>query len=146
MGMVHDERSLETLPRAQCIELLRSGCVGRVVFTERALPAVLPVSYGVLDEDVVIRAELGSRLAEAARSGVLAFEVDDIDIATRTGWSVVVTGVPSVIRDPAGLERVAAVLDPWVHRDQDVAVRIPATVVTGRRIVASDMAPAPAYR
>ena len=138
--MVHDERSLESISRAQCLELLRSGCVGRVVFTERALPAVLPVSYGVLGEDVVIRTESGSRLAAAARSGVLAFEVDDIDIATRTGWSVVVTGVPSLLQEPADLERVAAVLDPWVRREQDVAVRIPPTVVTGRRMVAHELA------
>lgn len=143
--MVHDERSLVTLPRAQCLELLRNGCVGRVVFTERALPAVLPVTYGVLGEDVVIRTESGSRLAAAARSGVLAFEVDDIDIAARTGWSVVVTGVPFLVQDPAELERVAAVLDPWVRRDHDVVVRIPPTVVTGRRVVEPELVAFEAY-
>lgn len=133
------------LTPAQCLELLRSGCVGRVVFTERALPAVLPVSYGVYGEDVVIRTESTSRLAEAARTGVLAFEVDDIDIATRTGWSVVVTGLPILVEDPTQLERVAAVLDPWIRRDGDLVVRIPSTVVTGRRMLEQELGAAPTY-
>lgn len=135
--MVQDERSLLTLPRPECLALLRAGSVGRVVFTERALPAVLPVSYAVLDEDVVISTRTGSRLEAAASDGVLAFEVDDIDSRTRTGWSVVVTGVPDVITDPAARARAAAVLDPWLPDRHDAVIRIPTTVVTGRRIVAA---------
>lgn len=133
--MVHDERSLVALTRGECVALLRTGCVGRVVFTERALPAVLPVTYGMLGEEIVIRTEGDSRLAVAARNGVLAFEVDDIDMQSRTGWSVVVTGVPALTTDPADLDQVATVLDPWLPTPSDVVVRIPATVVTGRRIV-----------
>lgn len=133
--MVHDERSLVTLSRPECMALLRSAVVGRVVFTEHALPAVMPVSYALLDDDVVICTRAGSLLAAAARDGILAIEVDDIDPRTRTGWSVVVTGVPSIITDAAGRSRAVAVLDPWLPDRQDAVVRIPTTVVTGRRIV-----------
>lgn len=135
--MSHDERSLLTMSRRECVARLRSAKVGRVVFTERALPAVLPVSYGVLREDVVIATRSGSRLEAAARGAVLAFEVDEIDPAMRTGWSVIVTGVPEVMTDPLLRAAAASVLDPWVPGHNDVLIRIPATVMTGRQVDAS---------
>lgn len=139
--MAHHEPALTALSRSECLALLRTAVVGRVVFTERALPAVMPVSYAVLDEDVVIATEPGSRLETAARHGVLAFEVDDIDTATRTGWSVVLTGLPTLLDDPHSRARAAAVLDPWWAERRDVLISIPSTVLTGRRITAGPAVP-----
>ncbi len=47
---------LEILGRAECVALLRSAPVGRVVYTDQALPAIQPVTF-VLDGDeaVVVR-------------------------------------------------------------------------------------------
>jgi nitroimidazol reductase NimA-like FMN-containing flavoprotein (pyridoxamine 5'-phosphate oxidase superfamily) len=113
--------------------------VGRAVFTERALPAVLPVSYAVLGEELVLATSTGSRLARAARDGVLAFEVDRLDPATRTGWSVVVTGLPEPVVDPAEQARIHTVLDTWAPGRHDLLLRLPVTVVTGRRIEAEQV-------
>lgn len=134
--MWQEERALVTLSRRECLDLLRGEEVGRVVFTERALPAIMPVSYAVLDGDVIMATSIGSRLARAARGSVLAFEVDHLDPATRTGWSVVVTGMPDYVVHPREQSRVLAVLNTWAPGRHDLLLRLPITVVTGRRIEA----------
>jgi uncharacterized protein len=134
--MWQEERALVALSRRECLDLLRGEEVGRVVFTERALPAIVPVSYALLHDDVILATGSGSRLAEAARGGVLAFEVDHLDPLTRTGWSVVVTGMPEYVVHPQEQARVLSVLDMWAPGRHDLLLRLPATVVTGRRIEA----------
>jgi nitroimidazol reductase NimA-like FMN-containing flavoprotein (pyridoxamine 5'-phosphate oxidase superfamily) len=131
-----NERALVALSRRECLDLLRAERVGRVVFTERAMPAVLPVSFAVLGEDVVLATSSGSRLAQAALGGVLAFEVDHLDPDTRTGWSVVVTGLAQHVVDPREQSRILSVLDSWAPGRLDLLLRLPSTVVTGRRIEA----------
>lgn len=139
--MWQDERALVVLSRRECLALLRGERVGRVVFSERAMPAVLPVSYAVLGEDVVLATSSGSRLAQAAFGGVLAFEVDHLDPDTRTGWSVVVTGLAVHVVEPVEQARVLCELDTWAPGRHDLILRLPSTVVTGRRIE-SELSPA----
>ena len=75
--MEPDGDGLEALAREQCVELLDTASIGRVVFTDGGLPVVLPVTF-VLDGDaVVFRTRAGSRLAGITSGSVLAFEVDD---------------------------------------------------------------------
>jgi nitroimidazol reductase NimA-like FMN-containing flavoprotein (pyridoxamine 5'-phosphate oxidase superfamily) len=135
--MWQDERALVVLSQRECLALLRTEQVGRVVFTERALPAVIPVTFAVLDDAIVLATSPGSRLARSARGGVLAFEADRLDPVTRTGWSVVVTGMAEFVADPAEEARVRTVLDPWAPGGHNLVLRLPLTVVTGRRIEAS---------
>jgi nitroimidazol reductase NimA-like FMN-containing flavoprotein (pyridoxamine 5'-phosphate oxidase superfamily) len=137
--MWQDERALVVLSQRECLALLRTEQVGRVVFTERALPAVIPVTFAVLDDAIVLATRPGSRLARSARGGVLAFEVDQLDPVTRTGWSVVVTGVAEFVADPAEEARVRTVLDPWAPGGNNLVLRLPLTVVTGRRIEAEGL-------
>lgn len=138
--MWHDDRALVVLPRRECLELLRTQQVGRVVFTERALPAVLPVSYGLLGEHLVLATRPGSRLATAARGGVLAFEADHLDPRTRTGWSVVVTALAEPVLEPVERARVLSVLDSWAPGRLDLLLRLSLDVVSGRRIEAEPAA------
>lgn len=133
-GPVTVTRRLEQLPRAQCIELLESVPIGRVVFTHGGLPQVLPVAFIVEGDDVVLRTASGSRLATAADDGVVTFQADSIHTAARTGWSVVVTGHARLETDPRVQERIAARLVPWAPGIKDAYICIPMTIVTGRRI------------
>jgi nitroimidazol reductase NimA-like FMN-containing flavoprotein (pyridoxamine 5'-phosphate oxidase superfamily) len=139
--MWQDERALVVLSQRECLTLLRGEQVGRVVFTERALPAVIPVTFAVLDNAIVLATRAGSRLARSARGGVLAFEADRLDPVTRTGWSVVVTGMAEYVVDPAEEARIRTVLDPWAPGGHNLVLRLPLTVMTGRRIEA-DQSPA----
>jgi nitroimidazol reductase NimA-like FMN-containing flavoprotein (pyridoxamine 5'-phosphate oxidase superfamily) len=89
-----DSAGLEVLSTDECIRLLSKVPVGRIVYTDRALPAVQPVNFVVDGWSVAIRTAPRSRLATAAAAGtVVAFEVDEFtDEPDRTGWSVVAVG------------------------------------------------------
>jgi len=132
--MFSEERSLEKLSKSDAVALLSTLSVGRVVFTVGALPAIVPVAFAVHDDAVVMRTSLGSRLARAAPGGVLAFEVDEVDPTTRTGWSVVVTGVARVVADHAGRAAIDGIVETFAPGQTDVCIRLPLTVVTGRRL------------
>jgi len=134
--MWHNERALVALSRRECLDLLRTEQIGRAVFTDRAMPQILPVTYAVLGEDMVLATTSTSRLAVASAGGVLAFEVDHHDPVTRTGWSVVVTGLAYRVVDPEEQARVLSVLDPWAPGHHDLLLRLPSSVLTGRRIEA----------
>lgn len=125
---------IEALPPAECIDLLSGAEVGRIVFSDRALPAVLPVTFIIDDDCIVVRTAQGSRLARAVDGAVVAFEVDQIQPWTRGGWSVVVTGQAWIEPDPSERNRLADLLTPWVPGFKDVIIRIPLSVVTGRRV------------
>ncbi len=137
--MTHDVLSLELLSHTECVRLLTRAQVGRVVLTERALPAVVPVTFAVLDDAVVMCTSAETRLAAAADGGVLAFEIDEIDLPSRTGWSVVVTGVAELVTDSLTRSRIHGMVSPWAPGHYDVLIRLPFTVVTGRRIVAAGL-------
>lgn len=124
----------ERLGRAECVRLLGTASVGRIAFSDRALPAVVPVTYAVDDDHVVVRTAAGSRLAVAAADAILAFEVDEVEPALRCGWSVTVLGRGRVVTDPLEADRLRALVTPWAPGERDVVVLLPLTIVEGRRI------------
>jgi hypothetical protein len=118
--------------------LLGSVPFGRVVFTHRALPAIRPVNHIVDNGEVVIRSSLGSGISGAAGTGmVVAYEADALDPVTRTGWSVVVTGLARVVVDADDIARYERLLDPWVDGRMDCVIRISPDLVTGYQLVGS---------
>jgi nitroimidazol reductase NimA-like FMN-containing flavoprotein (pyridoxamine 5'-phosphate oxidase superfamily) len=139
------ERSLVALSRRECVALLAGKQMGRAVFTERAMPAIVPVAFAIDGDAIVLCTASDTRLASAATSGVLAFQVDDIDPHTRSGWSVVVVGVAELVEARQEQASIRCLLEPWVPGTSDVFIRLPLRVVTGRRIletgVSGELAP-----
>lgn len=119
------------LTRAECLELLRTQDVGRVVLTLDALPVVVPVGYQLQDGGIVLRTHTDSRLVAAAVNAIVAFQVDDLDGVDGEGWSVTVTGAARPLEPTA--ERLVAVPDVRhaAERGADFLVEIHPTVVTG---------------
>jgi len=130
-----EPKALESISRREAVELLSTAVVGRMVFTNAALPAVVPVTFAVHDEAVVLRTAAYTRLAAAADGGVVALEADDVDRVSRTGWSVVVTGVAEVVNDVRQQAIIRSVVEPFAPGHHEVYVRLPLTVVTGRRVI-----------
>lgn len=133
-------RRMVELSRAEALALLASVSLGRIVFTERALPTIRPVNH-LLDEsgEIVIRTHAGAALtmqSERAGAGgvVVAYEAEAIDPVTHLGWSVTVTGYARLVRDPHELTRYQRLLEPWVDQTMDYAVRIRPDLVTGFRL------------
>ena len=123
------------LSREESLALLASVPVGRVVYTDRALPAILPVNFALdSDETVVFRTGAGSKLAAATREAVVAFEVDSFDAHARSGWSVVAVGRSRVVEDSAEIERLSKLeIGTWVRNPQHY-VKIELYQVSGRRL------------
>lgn len=127
--------ALTELDRAECLRLLGSMAVGRIVFTEGALPAIRPVNYLLDGEEIVFRTAAGSALAVATRHSVVAFEVDEIDAANHTGWSVVVIGQAYEIGD---IDRLVRLADPgnasWAPKRSAHTIAVPINQLSGRRL------------
>lgn len=127
-------QELDVLNRRQCLDLLQGVRVGRLVFTEGALPAIQPVNFRMWRDDVVIRVAGGAKLAAAVDNLVVAFEADELDPDLRTGWSVTVVGHAQPITDVDDLVEVAGTfVQPWVAR-RDHFIRIRTEKMTGRRV------------
>ena len=98
---------------------------------------IRPVNY-VFDErsqSVVFRCSGGTKLISLLGAARAWFEVDEIDAANRTGWSVIIAGVTEPVtqrHEVARLERLA--LHSWVAGPDAHWIRIRARVVSGRRI------------
>ncbi|MEV7013617.1 pyridoxamine 5'-phosphate oxidase family protein [Streptosporangium sp. NPDC051022] len=130
-----DSAGLDVLSRQECIALLSSTPIGRIVFTDHALPAVQPVTFYLDGEDIVIRTGTGSKLAAATRHTVVAFEVDDFDPHARTGWSVTAVGRARAVSDPAEIARLSALpLTAWAPGERNHFIVVQAEQVSGRRI------------
>jgi len=131
------ERVLDVLDGAECRRLLGTASVGRIAFTEGAMPAIQPASYALNGEDVLIPTGLGSKMAAGSRGAVLAFEVDDYDLAERTGWNVTVIGPSRLIRDPGQVTALDALaVRPWAPATSHCYISLHMAVVRGRRISA----------
>ena len=87
-----DGPMLEHLSRDQCMRLVGSVPVGRIVYTRQALPAVELVNFTLDDSDIIIRTDSGGKLAAATRGAVVAFEADSVDVTGHAGWSVTIVG------------------------------------------------------
>jgi nitroimidazol reductase NimA-like FMN-containing flavoprotein (pyridoxamine 5'-phosphate oxidase superfamily) len=137
-GRTSDDLMLEIdehneLDHGECLRLLAVGRVGRVVFTEAAMPAARPVSYLLDGEEVVFGTANGSRVATAVRHAVVAFQVDEIDLETCVGWSVLGVGEAYEVTEPARLAALTA------HRPRSPTrtghtIAIPLQWLTGCRL------------
>jgi hypothetical protein len=129
--MVEDVGFGLLLDRQQCLALLRTASLGRVIFTHRAMPAVRPVRFTVVDEAVVFAVPTGSPLYAGVRDAVVAFEADDFSADFGAGWYVSILGrAAESPADDAGI----ACLCPCPSLAGRRFLRIPVEAVTGHRI------------
>ena len=129
---------LEVLGEAECRRLLGDAIIGRLAYTEDALPAIQPVHFTLRSDRIVIPTGEGSKVAAASRGAVVAFEVDDFDPTSRTGWNVTVVGPSHVVTRPdevADLDLLGA--RAWAPADVPCYIVIETTLVRGRRLTAA---------
>jgi hypothetical protein len=137
-------RVLELLDEQECRRLLGTARLGRLAFTEGALPMIQPVGFVVSGEEVLIPTRLGSTLTAAARGAVVAVEVDDVDPVARTGWDVTVVGPSRVVTDPAEVARLDQLgARPWAPAGVPCYVAVRIAVLRGRRLALPAVAGAP---
>ncbi len=133
-------RTLKEIPEEECLALLSSRSVGRLVVVHDGVPRVFPVNYVLDGHTVALRTDPGIKL-DWATMGRVAFEVDAIDEERHRGWSVVVHGVGRDITDGIDTwsEKMRSQqLPPWVGGERLHWVAIASPSITGRRICVGD--------
>ncbi|MGV9452476.1 helix-turn-helix domain-containing protein [Streptomyces sp. NPDC003635] len=134
-GRATPHAEFTALTTAECRALLATHGVGRLAVPAATGPAVVPVNYTVVDGAIVFRTAAGATPALAAGLPV-AFEVDRIDDAFSSGWSVLVRGYARAVTDPAQVRRLAerAHSEPWAGGQRTLWIRLEPRVISGRRI------------
>lgn len=97
------------LSRRRCLELLEGDTVGRIGFDTPLGPRIVPVTYALRDDTIVFRTTSFSEVGTYTCGAEVAFEIDDIDISTQTGASVVVRGRAEAIDDAEDIR------ESWRH-------------------------------
>lgn len=126
-------RRLAELTRPAALRLLGGAPFGRIVYTIRALPAIVPVRHLVDNGMIVVRTHVGGDCAGA----VVAFQADDIDSVAESGWSVTVTGVARRVLDADETARYESVLNPFVDMPNVEIIRIYPEIVAGYELVSA---------
>jgi hypothetical protein len=133
--MYSDGSALQRVSRDECLTLMASVPVGRIVYTRRALPAVELVNFALYEGDIVIRTDRSGKLAAATRGAVVAFEADQVDLAGQSGWSVTAVGPSREVTDPGELARLRAIgLRSWAPGERDHFIRISTVMLNGRHL------------
>lgn len=123
------------------MRLLGSTAVGRVGFTSRALPDIRPVTHLIDAGHVIIRSDRDSAITGAAtteRGAVVAYEADNIDPASGSGWSVLIVGLARLIEDSQEAARYREMLPSLVSDDAASVIRIYPELVTGFELTEED--------
>jgi len=131
------QRTVEELSAEDCLTLLKSRNVGRIVFVDDEGPGVVPVNYGVAGDEIVLRVEQGSSLLRLIQDPI-GFEIDQIDSQQSESWSVLVRGGGREVP----LEDVPDLLKlmhedlprPWAEGVHNHWLAIKIVSVTGRRL------------
>jgi nitroimidazol reductase NimA-like FMN-containing flavoprotein (pyridoxamine 5'-phosphate oxidase superfamily) len=133
---------LVELDEAECLRLISPGGVGRIAFTGRFGPTVLPVNYQLHQGTVVFRTAQDSPTDEDLRTGIahaeykVAFEIDDISPTSREGWSVLIQGgLHHVDSEAERASVLEAGVEPWAGGERELFLRVIPSRITGRRIV-----------
>ena len=131
---MHNALEADVLSTQDSLRLLGSVPLGRIAYTDRALPAVQPVPFGINDGTVIVRTGDASRLAALADNAVVAFQADQLDPETYRGWAVTVVGRAALVADPDESERLGRLVEPlWFSTEHDQFIRISVEMVTGWR-------------
>jgi nitroimidazol reductase NimA-like FMN-containing flavoprotein (pyridoxamine 5'-phosphate oxidase superfamily) len=135
------EPTLEELTEVESLDLIGQAEIGRIGFSGRYGPVIIPVNYKIVDGSVVFRTAVGSPLGEDLRTGIahaeykVAFEIDELDPGARTGWSVMIQGAAHLVDEEQERAVVArAGVEPWAGGEREQYVRIKPTLISGRRI------------
>ncbi|MFP5282894.1 MAG: pyridoxamine 5'-phosphate oxidase family protein [Actinomycetes bacterium] len=131
-----DARRFAAMSRSDCLQRLGAGTIGRVAYNTLDGPQILPVTYVLHESQVVFRTSAYGPLAELQAGRPVAFEVDEFDPRTRTGWSVLIRGRALGARRPEQLQTLWREADPvpWAGGNRNLFVCVSIDQLTGRVI------------
>ena len=128
-----DSSPFRELTGDECRDRLRPGGIGRVGVSVAALPAIFPVRFALLGNDVVFRAASTGRFSDAISNAIVAFQSDAVDERRNRAWTVLVVGATEAITSDDELEVVASLaLPPWGEGSDNGYTRVSCERISGR--------------
>jgi nitroimidazol reductase NimA-like FMN-containing flavoprotein (pyridoxamine 5'-phosphate oxidase superfamily) len=131
----------QPLDEAECLRLISAGGVGRIGYSGRFGPTILPVNFAMHEQAIVFRTGQHSPMGEDLRTGIadaaykVAFEIDEISPATKEGWSILVQGAAYPVDSEPELTAVRqSGIQAWAGGEKELFIRIIPDRITGRRI------------
>lgn len=92
---------MDSLTELEWRRLLSTVPVGRLGFTEGALPVIVPVPFTVIGVDEVVVQASEPVVANVGGGAIVAFQVDDWYSAHGRSWSISAVGPCRLVTDPA---------------------------------------------
>ncbi|MES1935004.1 pyridoxamine 5'-phosphate oxidase family protein [Salinisphaera hydrothermalis] len=128
--MASEQGRLTELDDATCRQLLASHRVGRIAINGEPSPEVLPVDYVLRDDGLIFHTGLGAKQEAAVRGQPATFQIDGVDAARRSGWSVMVRG-RLVLTEELESPNLP---EPMPGGERPYVVHLSIDSITGRRI------------
>ncbi len=128
---------LEPLSSYDCWQLVTDAAgpdgIARIVWSGPDGPAIVPMNFTVADGFLWFQTTPGSRVAQECGDQQVLVEVDQVDAASHTGWSVVVTGVARCL-PPVADPGILGSLLVWPHGPRELLLKVEPDELTGRRL------------
>jgi uncharacterized protein len=126
---------LVELSEADCRKLLVYHTAGRVGFMAGDGPLILPVTYQYLNGSVIFRTSPVGPLAELVRRTSVAFEIDEINEQSKSGWSVLVVGfAEAMARNYLLTSAWETGPVPWADGVRSLFIEIKPRKISGRAV------------
>ena len=130
-----DPDGVEMISPGECLRLLGTLPLGRVIYHENGLPAVRLVNFVVDRGTLLFRVAAGQTLRAARRGELVAFEVDDYDVERHLGWTVTALGHLTEVSEPDEQARLRELrLRPWAPGNRPYLIRLDVETITGRGV------------
>lgn len=129
-------RCTETLlDERECRRLLRTQPIGRLAFTEHALPVIVPAHFLVRGPEIILSGPADGRLDCARKEAIVAFGVDAYDATTGQGWWVCTLGRSRLISDTSQIRELDELaFTPWAHDPDRAYMAIAIDALRGKRL------------
>lgn len=136
--VTEDPGRFQRLSKEECWQRLQAGTIGRIAWEAPDGPEVLPVTYAVHQGLIVFRTSAYGPLAELRNPRPVAFEIDELDVAGRQGWSVTARGPSRAATRADELVELWGQHDPapWAAGSRTLFIIIVPHTVSGRSVSA----------
>ena len=133
-----EQGGFKPIPRDECLERLKQAEIGRVAWNTVDGPQILPVNFTLHEGAIVFRTAAYGPLADLRHVRRVAFEIDEFDRPSKTGWSVLVSGQSRAAAKADELVKLWSQADPvpWAEGIRNLFIAISVDQVSGRAITA----------
>jgi uncharacterized protein len=130
--MPTNEESVHVLSPEESWGLLSSSQFGRLAVSVANNPDIFPLNFLAHDGLILIRTNPGTKLAELAVNGTVAFEADGV--SANDAWSVVVKGTARILESQTEIDAANELpLQHWIRSRMWTYVEITPASISGRR-------------